>query len=128
MNHLQVVSENNMTESPKKDPKTAAALAILRTAFPVQSRNYSKKEADLTNRLWAETFKDVQFDVLTEATMMYVKAAQNGFFPSPGQIMHEVNKIHRRNHITGGRSWEELERLERDYIIKCLNPKAVHDG
>jgi len=75
------------------DAEVSVGLLKLRTAFPIQTRNYSDKEHDMLISLWLEIFVAIEPGIFHEAIMHFVAADRKGFFPSPGQIMGIIEDI-----------------------------------
>ena len=65
----------------------------LRTAFPVQSRNFDEIETEALTALWLEFFADIKPEILESAVNLYIKRNRTGFFPSLGQIVGFVEQI-----------------------------------
>lgn len=74
----------------------ACELGILSVAFPVQSRNFSQKEVEMTGKLWTELFSRVDPLIFHEAVSHFILSDRKGFFPSPGLIAGEVLAIVKR--------------------------------
>jgi len=90
------------------DVAISVGLLKLRTAFPTQTRNYSDKEHDMLMALWLEIFIAIEPSIFHEAIMRFVAADRKGFFPSPGQVMGNVEDIQ-----------AERERQAKDERIKA---------
>ena len=88
-------------------------LLRLRTAYPTQARNFTTTEAKLLSAMWMEIFAEVPAEVLQEAVSRHIKNDRTGFFPTPGQIMGEVEKIiaERRAKQADFENYERAKRL-----------------
>jgi hypothetical protein len=65
----------------------------LRVAYPTQARNYSDGEVAAMNALWSEIFIAVEPRLLHEAIIRFITGDRKAFFPSPGQIVGQVERI-----------------------------------
>lgn len=68
-------------------------LLVLQTAFPTIVRNYDEYEVQALQQLWYDIFKNVPEQLMREAIKRFIINDRKGFFPSPGQIVGEIEQI-----------------------------------
>jgi hypothetical protein len=93
----------------------------LRVAYPTQARNYSDGEVAAMNALWSEIFIAVEPRLLHEAIIRFITGDRKAFFPSPGQIVGQVECIIAEKEEERKRVSYERERvrlLEHDALIR----------
>lgn len=112
-NQLATQTAVVMTEIEKAEHSALIAVELyrLRTAYPVQARNFSEEEAEAMNALWSEIFMGVDLQLMHEATMRFIITNKTGFFPSPGQIVDVIEQIIKEREIA------EREASQRQHAI-----------
>lgn len=105
---------NAVTEKQRKEQEALIKieLAVLRTAYPTQARNFSAAEVQATTNLWFEIFAKVPAQLLHEAIKRFIINDRKGFFPTPGQIIGFIEQIVVK-HEAAQKEQEMLENQQR---------------
>lgn len=90
--------------------ETATLLAILKVAYPQFYNNHSKDEMLSAVNLWAEMFREDDFQLVSAAVKTYIASADSKFPPSIGQIKDKISKITNPDEMTEIEAWSIVKK------------------
>lgn len=88
--------------------ETATLMAILKVAYP---QYYSRQDEVITAvNLWADMFKDDDFQLVSAAIKSFIASDVKGFPPSIGAIKAYITKITSPDEITEQEAWSIIKK------------------
>ena len=90
----------------------------VRVLFDTEHLKNDNDYVSIIEETWLRAFKDVSPELLEEAVHNFIISDKKGYLPKPGQIVELLVKGIKD--IENKRYYANLERLEREYLLKRL--------
>lgn len=89
--------------------ETIAVLKVLQTAYPQSFRGWGKAQAENFVKLWAEAFKDMPAEIVTQAVKNIIYNSTADFAPNVGQVNAEIKEMAMVNSIPASAGWDAVK-------------------
>lgn len=99
--------------------ETLKLLAILKVAYPMFYKDYSKEEAELVAELWMMQFKDYTYVEVANAVNSFISSDTKGFPPVIGVIKEKLVNLYQEDLPTEQEAWNMV------YKAVC---RSIHDS
>ena len=94
--------------------ETIKILSVLRGAYPAFYRDVSKQEAMATVNLWADVFREDDYQTVGAAVKALIACDEKGFPPVPGQVKKRIRQITEPAPMTESEAWALVSRAVRN--------------
>jgi hypothetical protein len=89
-------------------------LSVLRGAYPAFYRDTSRQEAEAIVNLWAEMFREDDYQLVAAAVKSLIVADSKGFPPVIGQVKEYIRKLTAPQEMTEQEAWALVSKAIRN--------------
>lgn len=94
--------------------ETVTLMGIIQVAYPNYYHNKSKEELMAAVNLWAEMFKDDNFQLVSAGVKSFITSDVKGFPPTIGAIKQYITKITTKDEMTEQEAWGLIKKALRN--------------